>query len=410
MSSGFEPEPNIHRQAACEINTFVDHNDILQRKRPVTESGLTPYFATTNREELYAVRYGEVVARVRGSYPGENKLFATTGLAGAGAEEMAQYPDNPEMIKAAIMAKYDLIGVACTEYNSQHDAPDQGFVTAVGGLHTVHKLVNTPFEPGQIARVTLPDEDPSFSVNAKLSPSGLPLAKYPWRVVPEDYMVPGDLVMTHMNAILEDDQKWRTCMFSAGSLDVDKWLAVCRAMGDSAITTGLLTIYVLMKMGYLKATEPTEIDPYGGGSPARSLGLSADDLDNPSDVVLRLAELLQIQRPTGLAYPSDDELNYFASLRRRILLSVFYTGKNRPLEFGQREGTNHTQTRDPKTGGVDLGTPGGLFLDKQLNAKKMEMGAILQALDEHTKWRIGRVMSGPNRKKRVNIILERSFL
>jgi hypothetical protein len=406
MSSGFEEEPNIHRQAACEINTFVDHNDIASRKRPVTDSGQTPYFPTTNRDELFSVRYGEIVARLKGSYPGENKLFATTGLAGAGAEEMAQYPDNPDMIRAAIMARYDIMGVACTEYNSQHDAPDQGFVTAVSGLHTIHKLVNTPFEPGQIARVTLPDEDPSFSVHAKLSPSGLPLAKYPWRVVPEDYMVPGDLVMTHMNAILEDDQKWRTCMFSAGSLDVDKWSAVCRAMGDSAITTSLLTIYVLMKMGYLTPSEPTENDPYGGNAPARTLNFVAD---TPSEFVLKLAELLHVQTPTGHPYPSEDELTYFASLRRRILLSVFYTGKNRPLEFGQREGMDHTPTRDPKTGGVDLGKPGGLFLHNQINHKKREMGAILQALDNHAKWRIGRVMSGPNRKKNVNVFLERSF-
>jgi len=359
-----------------------------------------PLFPWTHRSDLTKVVVGEVVARKKGSYTGESGVRGTTSMAGAGSEEYAMYSDDIEMVKTLIMSQYDIIGIACTGYDSAFDAPDQGFVTAVAGSHTIHKMFDYPAEPGQILRATLCDPDPSYAQTGKLTKSGLPLAKYPWKLVPEDYMVPGDLLLNHINAILEDDGKWKKSMAGGPRLDADKWLAVSKAVGDSSIVGGLSLVYVLMKMGYLASADPTgNADPYGGDTPVQSGGIIAGM--KASAFVVKMSELLGTQPLSGFSPFSDQEMTYFSSLRRRILMTTSYHGKFRPLEFGQKDDSG-IQCRDSK-GAVDLGSPGGLFLDAQINHKRIEMGALLQAMDEHKRFRVGEVLSGPNRQKKINI-------
>lgn len=409
-----------------EINTFVDFDDIYSRKRPATDTGLLPYYPTSSREGLYNILYGEVVHRKRGTNLGETRVMGASGLCGAGAEAASLYPNDPDMIKACIRAQYDIVGVACTEYNHSHDGQDQGFVTAIGGLHTVDKYGNRVCEPGQIARVELPDDDPSVANSSKLSASGRPLAKYQWTVVPEDYNTPGDLLLTHLTHITEDEQRWRQAMGPQRNIDIDKWLATHKATGDSAIMEGLLLIYTLMKKGYLISQNPqtghvtslgaaTPVnDPYlqpDIDQPARHGGIQNDM--KPHDFVVRMAELLGTQPFSGSSQvlsPTDQV--YFNSLRRIVMSTVFYTGKYRTYEFGQKQGRNAPAipTRDVRSGLVEKGTKEGLFFANQLNHVRRRMGCELQALDDHTRFRIGRFVSGPNRIKRNNISIERTFL
>lgn len=399
---------------AMEINTAVDFDDIYGRKRPATDTGVLPFYPTSTRDGHFNVLYGEVVHRKRGVNFNESRLLGASGLCGAGAEAAALYPNDPDMIKAAIRAQYDYVGLAATEYNHSTDPQDQGFVTAVAGLHTTDKLVDKVFEPGQICRVELPDEDPSFANSSKMSPSGKPLAKYQWRVVPEDYNTPGDLIMTHLTHINEDDQRWRQAMGPQRNLDIDKWLATHKSTGDSAITEGLLLIYVLMKKGYLASTEPIDSDPYlqpGKNQPALPGGIT--DRMSPSDFVVRMAELLGTQPFSGSSQVlAPQEQTHFNNLRRLVLNTTFYNGTFRPFEFGQKEGTGSpaVPTRDPVSGAVQKGTKEGLFLDSQLNHERRRLGGELQALDDHTRFRVGRIVSGPNRVKRVNVCLERTFM
>lgn len=372
--------------------------------------GSLPYFTSTQRDELFAIRYGQIVARRKGAYSGETRLFATSTLCGVGAEELSQFPGDPEMVRTAIKAQYDIVGIACTEYNPEHDAPDQGFVTAVAGLHTVPIMTSQKFEPGQIVRADLPDDDPSFALSAKLSPSGQSLASYPWRVVPEDYETPGNLLLRNIGAVLEDQDRWKAVMSSVGGIHVDKWLYNAKVEGDSAIMTGLLFTYVLMKMGYLASTVPVGADPYSNSHEvARAGGITAGM--SAHEFAVTAAEHLGVQSPSVATMLGAQDQIYFESLRRRLLMTIFYTGTHLPIEFGQKEiGGHMVPARDPKSGAVQMGTREGLFLYNQLNHVRRRIGGDLQALDEHCSKRIGRSMSGPNRRKRLNLNIERTFM
>jgi hypothetical protein len=291
----------------------------------------------------------------------------------------------------------------------------------VGGLQTVPVVPGKSYEYGQTIMASLPDDDPKYATQNILGPDGQPMAKYPWLATPLDYDTPGNLLLTHMYAALHDENRWRQVMEPSGRYAVDKWLSFVKAEGNSAIATGILFVYFLHRMGYITTQDvnpdplnPTVFSPYEGSPegkvPVRSGGIRSKMTSE--EFAVRLSELFGNQTPdiNGTLSPKDDI--YFKSMRRLALLQIFYNGKHRGLEFGGRN-TNGVpnvtinKTRDISTGEVDKSSREGRFLDIQLNHYRTKIACEMQALDSFSAKKLGTCISGPNRKKRINIALTR---
>ena len=401
--SGFDEEPFIHEQGACEINTFVDHNLHQSRKMPGLGISSTPLYPTTQNPEFYNVKKGDIVVALNGAYPGDKNVYATTTMCGTGADELSEYPNDEEMAKMLLESKYRVLGIASTDYTDGVDAKDQGFVTQVAGLHSVHIMTGERFETGCIVRAELLDPNPETLRSGLKAKDGRTMGGYPWKIVPEDYQTTGNLLMSHMNASLEDNEKWRRVMSQIPGVQ-DRWAACTKAEGDSAIMNGLLFCYAMANAGYITFGTGGKDDLTEKNGTLFTPTIAAAGTHESE--IARFAELLGVQMPSSGAI-TNEHSRYFDKLRRKILLTQFYSGKFRNFEFGSRRTVPNT-TRDPKTGQIDTSKSEGKFLYNQLNHTRRRYGAVLQALDDHKSKRLGYAVSAPSRKKRVNIIINKS--
>lgn len=326
-----------------------------------------------------------------------------------GTDEYYLYSEDQEMALAAIRSKYNYVGIAAGEYQHGVHSIDQGFPVAFGGTFTVPIMTGEKFEPGQIVRAELAIPDKSYVTNGKFSKSHFDLASYPWRLVPEDYTSPGTLLHKHFTAILEDDQKWKKCVSVAGSNLPDRWLTFANAKTNSTLMTVLLGIYPMLKMNLFRVDGTPIQNPYIDKSQQTENG-GLDDKMQADEVIIRLAQLFGIIETTVYDDIPSNQKNWFMTLARIIMMTVHFDPKNRTMEFGQRQKNVSTTTRNSKTGKVQTLSPAGEFLNKQINHDRILTGATLQALDDHVKNRVGRVICGPNRTVNVDIVMEKSNL
>lgn len=404
--SGLETEPFRHRSGACDVNTFVAHAD-LSKKKQGGRGRQTYYPSQGTSKDLWNVRIGEIVYHKRHANREDSRLLGATTLQGEGADEVEQYGNDPAMIKAGIQSRIDIVGVAATEANHATDAPDQGFVTAVAGVATVDILdddLRNKFLPGKWVRASLPD--PNYDDDSQRSRSGRPLNKYQLHPTPEDPSVVGDTFLTHLRAYSKNPRQWMKGLRESPRGDVDAWKAACHATSDSALMNGLLMVYVLMRMGYLEGRQP---DGKGHEYPLGDAFLQApditcSDITNPEEFCVTLAALLDLPDSLPSVNAPQAEKAFFKKVRSIITNTQFYDGTYPAFEFGQGTAGLATAGR-MQDGRVNTRSPRGAFIHNQLNHFRRDVSAKLHAIDEWTRFRLGKVVSGPMRKKRVDIVL-----
>jgi hypothetical protein len=286
---------------------------------------------------------------------------------------------------------------------------EEGFPIAMGGTFSIPIMTEEVFEPGQIVRAELPKIEPNIAKNGTMSKALFDLSAYPWRLVPENYTAPGTLLHTHLRNILENNDKWKSIMKTNGTNCVDAWLTYASATSDSDLTTVLLGVNVLQKMGLIAPVGKAVPNPYTKDGTDTLTGGLTPTMD-ADEVTIRLAKLFGLVDPDVHHSIAPSEKIWFNSLARIISMTVHHDPKNRNLEFGYGSNSGSSSARLQRDGRVDLSTSRGQMLNLQINHDRVKTGATLQALDEYTKNRVGRVISGPNRKKYVDVVLEKSNL
>jgi len=349
----------------------------------------------------------EIAVTKKGTHIGDSRCFVTTNMMGVGEEVRKEYPgaEGAEMARLMIEEQFKFAGIVVSSWHKKLTPPEQGAVVAIGGICSAAAVNGYDYTPGTPLRITLPPNSTTHSGGNTKDNLGIPLAKYGWKVVPDDPMLTAKAVNRYICEYVKNEEKYKRVLGFSGKQNADKWTTFCKAYTDSGLSNGLSFVYTMMKHGLLEPTDPMAgvISKFDGKH--TFFGDFKKDM-TPEAWKILMSEKMGLQDPDISNIPSSVDARAFGALKRLTLLGMYYDGTFRDVEFGcKNPDPDFARTRDQNTGAINRSSREGTTLYNDLNHQAISVSTLIQAIDSQNSKRIGFATSGVHRKKRIPLCL-----
>ena len=320
-----------------------------------------------------------------GGYDGSSYPLVHSAFNGDGAAEVAALPGRPDLQKAKLLSKWDVIGLAYegkahVSLNDTGGQQNLGVTVAGTSTHLAHENMYT----GAIVMLRLPDPGERVARAARDPGAGvyklIPTIKRPetvWKMVSaavRRYIY--ELVDTPE---LRDDRQLRA---------IDPARDAHETFGDALVVFGLEFMKVLMDKGVIRVEHPAAVaDGRFSMLPAR-----ADALEGPQ-VLLGLAKAFGIV-PTEVDVPGI-EMNFerrlaYHRLRKLLVATAFFDG----------ESSDHAFHRGIDAGAVGwtkerrMQSPAQRVTQAQIDAPRKLVAVLEDLRAEANRWCVGTCIQG----------------
>jgi len=422
----------IAEQGAVRIGADLDISAKISIQKQNKQIGPSAYRGADN-EQVWDIPSGSLLFTMQTGGHGstnDSKMAVLGSLNGQGAVATAQYAADAraqDIVRLAVKNKIQYVGVAFQNADMTRGNAERGVTVQLGGLRTLpvgngrfgeDSLDNNVVKPGDIlcVDVPVPGREGLMPGPGAHSRRGVPSDRYTLQVRRCSPLSSGQNLMTVIERLLNDPQKW-TVVMGTRLTGTSAWASAASELFNSYLGASLLVVGRLMSLGLIMPTplatqlasqdavdaltEAIEALKVPGGVPAdKQVAVS-----QASDIFVgHLAELLDVVKTRTYTGDGSRAANVRGGLkatlrtaRMTLLQTIFYSGGNLAFEFGFAPDAGQrtfSSARYRYNGGVRDETTLGAVLQMQLQHVPRACAGFHRAILDDLRWIIGKAATG----------------
>lgn len=388
----------ILRQAAVNADAGFDKATMRELIRAASVVGTAASYPRPSNEAVYNIEDRELTFIARPDLSRavtDKKPAVLSALNGLGANAADYVGGDEELLRDVVMSQIRPFGVSAGELRVDHNT-DVGVAVQIGGMTTVPAVGTV--HPGDTLEIYVPRPSEMSVGNAGFHRDGTPNEKMTLTTRAMNPTNAGLRLRRTIVEILNRPEAWKDAMDQRNRRN-RAWYVAANQVMDSYLAAVALGAYVLIKAGYLTATDKLDTKASTEGE----------------DFAAGLAQLLGLvpTRPVEMGWRDNDRMKA-QLLRHRLLSTIFWNGENTTFEFGRLSAPNgefrdHMARYNTAEMRIKERNPYGELLTVQLNHFTLGVTAFHQAIQQQYEFTLGKATSGTGARgfNAVHVMLAR---